>query len=214
MILNLIQDLQRLPLLLLNNMRGRFQIKFGMTSLYNNGGFTLIELLVVVLIIGILTTVAVPQYNKAVWKSRFATIKMLTKSLAQAQEVYYLANGSYTDRVDKLDIEIPTPSNTLEVDNYGVYYYPWGSCTLETVENTVDSVTCTLQKEGITNDSENKVIAFLIHLNHSTRLPGTIICFAYGSDQTTIPYQICKNETNHTTPDTSWKSANNYGWKY
>ena len=106
-ILNLIQELQRLPLLLMNNMRGRFQIKFGMTSLYNNGGFTLIELLVVVLIIGILAAVAVPQYQKAVSKARATEAFMMLKTIAQAQEVYYLTHQEYTNNLNNLDISVP-----------------------------------------------------------------------------------------------------------
>ncbi|WP_458401985.1 type IV pilin protein [Candidatus Avelusimicrobium sp.] len=67
-------------------------------------GFTLIELLVVVLIIGILSSVALPQYNKAVWKSRTAQLYTAVRSLATAQEAYYLANGEYSKEFVNLDI--------------------------------------------------------------------------------------------------------------
>lgn len=73
----------------------------------NKRAFTLIELLVVVLIIGILAAVALPQYNKAVEKSRFMTLLPLAKALAQAEETYYLANGSYTTNIDELDVDFP-----------------------------------------------------------------------------------------------------------
>ena len=62
--------------------------------------FTLIELLVVVLIIGILAAVALPQYKKAVVKSRVATILPILSSMLKAQEAYYLENGNYTSDGD------------------------------------------------------------------------------------------------------------------
>ena len=47
-------------------------------------GFTLIELLVVVLIIGILSSIALPQYERAVEKSRAAEALVTGKSILDA----------------------------------------------------------------------------------------------------------------------------------
>lgn len=69
--------------------------------------FTLIELLVVVLIIGILAAVALPQYQKAVWKSRNTQLKQIVASVAQAMESYYMANGVWSGSFDELDIDLP-----------------------------------------------------------------------------------------------------------
>jgi prepilin-type N-terminal cleavage/methylation domain-containing protein len=69
-------------------------------------GFTLIELLVVVLIIGILAGVALPQYQKAVMKSRFAEAMTNMKSLGNAMKVCKLADPNANCSLDELDIEV------------------------------------------------------------------------------------------------------------
>ena len=71
-----------------------------------NTGFTLIELLVVVLIIGILAGVALPQYEKAVARSRMAEEQLLFRSYMDAQQRFYLANGRYTADPENLDISL------------------------------------------------------------------------------------------------------------
>ena len=56
-------------------------------------GFTLIELLVVVLIIGILSAIALPQYTLAVEKSRMAEALRIAASLRHAVDIYVMENG-------------------------------------------------------------------------------------------------------------------------
>ncbi|MBO5911293.1 MAG: prepilin-type N-terminal cleavage/methylation domain-containing protein [Elusimicrobiaceae bacterium] len=73
-------------------------------------GFTLIELLVVVLIIGILAAVAVPQYQKAVAKSRAMETLTLVRAVVPAVREYILANNQFPTSFDDLSV---VPSGEL-----------------------------------------------------------------------------------------------------
>ena len=82
------------------------------------GGFTLIELLVVVLIIGILAAMALPQYFKAVERSRMTEAVTLMDSVAKAQRRKFMQTNRYAERFEGLDV---SPKGAT-----GIVYYTKG----------------------------------------------------------------------------------------
>lgn len=59
-------------------------------------GFTLIELLIVLVIVGVLTAIAVPQFSGARERAYYAAVQSDLKNLAVQQELHYADNYEYS----------------------------------------------------------------------------------------------------------------------
>ncbi len=98
-------------------------------------GFTLIELLVVVLIIGILSAVALPQYQTAVERSRAAEALTQMAAIADSMERYHAQHEAWPSTFNSLDVDIPTISTTSCTSGHGGKYF-CVSFTNNTIEAT------------------------------------------------------------------------------
>ena len=133
----------------------------------NNVGFTLLEVLIVVLVIGILTAVAVPQYQKAVLKSRYSALMPIAKSLAMGNEAYYMTNNTYANSPTELDVA-------------GQTSYPDGA-TINLVNDTSKDMSYVIATRPQLMPN-NKHIVFQ---KHSGKFADVTICEATSDEQAT-----------------------------
>ena len=150
-----------------------------------NLGFTLIELLVVVLIIGILSAIALPQYQMAVRKARMVEMQTLTKAIKSAQEVYYMANGAYTRNFYDLDINPPVG---LSEDANGDLILPSGTRLL-----VLDPSAGTSNRVYAINGREKLGFTWYMDKENSTSRAGKQFCVAY-ADETSR--KLCRSISN------------------
>lgn len=90
----------------------------------NREGFTIIELLVVMMIIGIITAIALPQYTKQVDKAKKSRAMVEIKSMKNAMEIYYAENSVYP--TGKAGINAAMRDNDVLGGKYGNATDPWG----------------------------------------------------------------------------------------
>ena len=69
----------------------------------NEPGFTLLELLVVVSIVGILASIAIPQYASYRARGFDSIVESQVRHVATGQEAHYASNSTYSNDIDSLE---------------------------------------------------------------------------------------------------------------
>lgn len=151
--------------------------------MYQKRGFTLIELLVVVLIIGILSSVALPQYTKAVAKSRLMNYFQAAQGIRRAQEVYYLANNEYTPQLDDLDYDYSHICPGITLGDNGVFQCPFAyfdNIAGRLLDSDTHCVQIKFYSLGYVHGAEGQTMDLLLKVwfEHSSH-PNEITCEGY-----------------------------------
>ncbi|WP_210472509.1 pilin [Vibrio crassostreae] len=81
----------------------------------NQKGFTLIELMIVVAVIGVLSAIAIPQYQKYVAKAEVASALATLTGVKTNVEAYSVENGTFPAAGNESDLGIPAslPSGAI-----------------------------------------------------------------------------------------------------
>jgi type II secretion system protein G len=114
-----------------------FRAKLAQHILSASKGFTLIELLVVIVIVGILSAVAIPQFLNQVRRSRTAEAQAALTAVGRASEVYRLDFSQYPDHYTRIQYGCPTDYCGSRGDKY--MNDPWSAPNYETPAATVTS---------------------------------------------------------------------------
>lgn len=81
-------------------------------------GFTLLEILITVIIIGILTAIAIPNYTKSRERSLDKEAQIVLNLIHAAEKMYYMKTTSYYPSVASTSVDVSNLNSNLRLNLY------------------------------------------------------------------------------------------------
>lgn len=145
--------------------------------------FTLVELLVVVLIVGILSAIALPQYQRAVENTRASEAFAILNSIAEAEEMYVLQNGFFTPDFSSLVLQIPVEAKTKtaageysygvgDAFDYDISECEYNDCTISALRGQENNHPYEIRLSGIGHGGSP------VRTCHATEEKGVEVCLS------------------------------------
>ena len=129
---------------------------------------------------------ALPQYKLAVAKSKYSTLKNITKSLKESVDRYYLVNSALPTKFSDLDVDLSIQSERDGTNSFYIYFP--GVDNFE-VYHVPENLNVICSKTIMGKNMRHTIPAYpVIHR----------ICTTYSINTSDITNKVCQQETNKT----------------
>lgn len=163
----------------------------------NNFGFTLIELLAVVLMIGVLTSVALPQYRKSVQRAEAMEALVNIKSIFDSAKRYRAANSAAPLSLKGLDVQFFDADPDSSTPIIGNYQYTLNTDSIEA---------CRFDRK--TNTSNN---TYCLEMFYNKEISGTKFRDLLECNSSSEKWKyVCESLAQSCTNGNTAKSGNTY----
>ena len=124
---------------------------------HNQSGYTLIELMIVLIMLGVVTSIAVPHYASFVRDARRADAVSDTTRILSQQELFYGNNGNrYAANVAQLGLPVYGGNNDTTITSDGNYSITMRNCAGNAIAATDSCIMLTA--EALAGTSQRKDI--------------------------------------------------------
>jgi prepilin-type N-terminal cleavage/methylation domain-containing protein len=145
-------------------------------------GFTLVELMIVVAIIGILASIAVPNFNQAILRARRSEAKLNINGIVTAEEAYHASFDMFQHADNNPGTSLTKQARDWDTTVYGWYelgYAPAGQVRCNYIVEQFGSSPIWYRASATCDVDDDNQTAYIRFYSHDGTTPGWVDLYPF-----------------------------------